>query len=109
MLFDFGQASLRPEARERLSRLSGVLLAYPGPYTLEFEGHTDSIGSDEFNNRLSDARAAAVRDYVVGAGISGERVVGARGFGKANPVANNETAEGRQQNRRVEIVINDAR
>ncbi|HEU4689319.1 MAG TPA: OmpA family protein [Vicinamibacterales bacterium] len=109
VLFDFGQASLRPEARERLSRLSGVLLAYPGPYTLEFEGHTDSIGSDEFNNRLSDARAAAVRDYVVGAGISGERVVGARGFGKANPVANNETAEGRQQNRRVEIVINDAR
>ena len=109
VLFDLGQASLRPEARERLSRLSGVLLAYPGPYILEFEGHTDSTGSDELNNRLSDARASAVRDYVVGAGVRGDRVAGTRGFGKANPIANNDTANGRQQNRRVEIVINDAR
>ncbi len=109
VLFDLGQATLRPEARERLSRLSGVLLAYPGPYTLEFEGHTDSTGTDEQNNRLSDARAAAVRDYVVSAGIQGDRVVGTRGFGKLNPVASNDTSEGRQRNRRVEIVINDAR
>jgi outer membrane protein OmpA-like peptidoglycan-associated protein len=109
VLFDLGQATLRPEARERLSRLSGVLLAYPGPYTLEFEGHTDSTGSDELNNRLSDARASAVRDYVVGAGVRGDRVIGTRGFGKANPVASNDTADGRQRNRRVEIVINDAR
>jgi len=109
VLFDLGQATLRPEARERLSRLSGVLLAYPGPYTLEFEGHTDSTGSDELNNRLSDARASAVRDYVVGAGVRGDRVAGTRGFGKANPIASNDTAGGRQQNRRVEIVINDAR
>jgi outer membrane protein OmpA-like peptidoglycan-associated protein len=109
VLFDLGQATLRPQARERLSRLSGVLLAYPGPYTLEFEGHTDSTGSDELNNRLSDARASAVRDYVVSAGVRGDRIVGARGFGKANPVASNDTADGRQQNRRVEIVINDAR
>ena len=109
VLFDLGQATLRPEARERLSRLSGVLLAYPGPYTLEFEGHTDSSGSDELNNRLSDSRASAVRDYVVGAGVRGDRVVGTRGFGKANPVASNDTADGRQRNRRVEIVINDAR
>ena len=109
VLFDLGQATLRPEARERLSRLSGVLLAYPGPYTLEFEGHTDSTGSDELNNRLSDARASAVRDYVVGAGVRGDRVIGTRGFGKSNPVASNDTADGRQRNRRVEIVINDAR
>jgi outer membrane protein OmpA-like peptidoglycan-associated protein len=109
VLFDLGQATLRPEARERLSRLSGVLLAYPGPYSLEFEGHTDSTGSDELNNRLSDARASAVRDYVIGAGVRGDRVVGTRGFGKANPVASNDTADGRQRNRRVEIVINDAR
>jgi outer membrane protein OmpA-like peptidoglycan-associated protein len=109
VLFDLGQATLRPEARERLSRLSGVLLAYPGPYTMEFEGHTDSTGSDDLNNRLSDARATAVRDYIVGAGIQGDRVVGTRGFGKLNPVASNDTADGRQRNRRVEIVINDAR
>jgi outer membrane protein OmpA-like peptidoglycan-associated protein len=109
VLFDLGQATLRPEARERLSRLSGVLLAYPGPYSLEFEGHTDSTGSDELNNRLSGARASAVRDYVIGAGVRGDRVVGTRGFGKANPVASNDTADGRQRNRRVEIVINDAR
>jgi outer membrane protein OmpA-like peptidoglycan-associated protein len=109
VLFDLGQDTLRPEARERLSRLSGVLLAYPGPYTLEFEGHTDSSGSDELNNRLSDARASAVRDYVVGAGVRGDRVIGTRGFGKSNPVASNDTADGRQRDRRVEIVINDAR
>jgi len=109
VLFDLGQASLRPEARERLSRLSGVLLAYPGPYTLEFEGHTDSTGADELNSRLSDARASAVRDYVVGAGVRGDRVIGTRGFGKSNPVASNDTADGRQRDRRVEIVINDAR
>jgi outer membrane protein OmpA-like peptidoglycan-associated protein len=109
VLFDLGQATLRPEARERLSRLCGVLLAYPGPYTLTFEGHTDSTGSDELNNRLSDARAAAVRDYIVGAGIRGDRVVGTRGLGKSNPVASNDTSEGRQLNRRVEVVIDDAR
>ena len=109
VLFDLGQASLRPEARERLSRLSGVLLAYPGPYTLEFEGHADSTGSDELNNWLSDARASAVRDYVIGDGVRGDRVIGTRGFAKSNPVASNDTADGRQRNRRVEIVINDAR
>lgn len=109
VLFDVGQATLRPEARERLSRMSGVLLAYPAKYTLEFEGHTDSTGSDELNNRLSDARASSVRDYVVGAGVAGDRVIGTRGFGKADPVADNETVAGRQKNRRVEIVINDAR
>jgi outer membrane protein OmpA-like peptidoglycan-associated protein len=107
VLFDTGFATLRPEAREKLSRLSGVLLAYPAAYTLEFEGHTDSIGSDEFNDKLSVDRAEAVRAYIVGAGVRAERVLAVRGFGKTMPIASNENAEGRQLNRRVEIVIND--
>lgn len=107
VLFDTGFATLRPEAREKLSRLSGVLLAYPAAYTLEFEGHTDSTGSDEFNDKLSVDRAEAVRAYIVGAGVRTERVLAVRGFGKTMPIASNENAEGRQLNRRVEIVIND--
>jgi outer membrane protein OmpA-like peptidoglycan-associated protein len=105
--FDTGTATLRPEAREKLSRLTGVMIAYPGQYTLAFEGHTDSTGSDELNLRLSQARAEAVRDYVQGNGVRSEKVVGARGFGKAQPVADNETVDGRQRNRRVEIIIDD--
>jgi outer membrane protein OmpA-like peptidoglycan-associated protein len=108
VLFDTGKATLRPEAREKLSRLSGILLAYPAPYTLTFEGHTDSVGSDAVNDSLSQARAEAVRDYIVSAGVGGERVVGTKGFGKNEPVATNDTAEGRAKNRRVEIVINDS-
>jgi outer membrane protein OmpA-like peptidoglycan-associated protein len=107
VLFDTGQSTLRPEAREKLSRLTGVMIAYPGQYTLAFEGHTDSTGSDELNLRLSQARAEAVRDYVRGNGVQSEKIVGARGFGKAQPVADNETVDGRQRNRRVEIIIDD--
>jgi len=107
VLFDTGKSTLRPEAREKLSRLTGVMIAYPGQYTLAFEGHTDSTGSDELNNRLSQARAEAVRDYVQGGGVRAEKVVGTRGFGKAQPVASNDTVDGRQRNRRVEIVIDD--
>jgi outer membrane protein OmpA-like peptidoglycan-associated protein len=107
VLFDTGKSTLRPEAREKLSRLTGVMIAYPGQYTLAFEGHTDSTGSDELNMRLSQARAEAVRDYVQGGGVRNEKVVGTRGFGKAQPVASNDTADGRQRNRRVEIVIDD--
>jgi outer membrane protein OmpA-like peptidoglycan-associated protein len=107
VLFDTGKATLRPEAREKLSRLTGVLLAYPAAYTVEVEGHTDSTGSDELNNRLSQARAESVRDYVISGGIRSDRFIGTRGFGKTRPVAGNDTSEGRQRNRRVEIVIND--
>jgi outer membrane protein OmpA-like peptidoglycan-associated protein len=107
VLFDTGKSTLRPEAREKLSRLTGVMIAYPGQYTLAFEGHTDSTGSDELNMRLSQARAEAVRDYVQGGGVRAEKVVGTRGFGKAQPVASNDTADGRQRNRRVEIIIDD--
>lgn len=107
VLFDTGQATLKPGAREKLSKLAGILLAYPGEYQIEIEGHTDSVGAEMFNLNLSRGRAESVRDYLVQNGIKSERVISARGFGEAKPVADNETASGRQVNRRVEIIIAD--
>ena len=107
VLFDTGQATLKPGAREKLSKLAGILLAYPGAYRIEIEGHTDSVGSDESNLNLSRGRAESVRDYLAQNGIKSERVIATRGFGESNPVAGNETAAGRQINRRVEIIIAD--
>jgi outer membrane protein OmpA-like peptidoglycan-associated protein len=107
VLFDFDRATLKPGAREKLSKLAGILQAYPGQYWMEIEGHTDAIGSDQYNVRLSEARAYSVRDYLVQAGIAQNRIVAIRGFGKTRPVATNDTPEGRQMNRRVEIVIAD--
>lgn len=103
VLFDTGQYTLRPGAREKLARVSGIIAGHPG-LRLEIEGHTDSVGGDEYNQRLSEQRAAAVRDYLVRQGLSMNSVT-ARGFGKTMPVASNETAAGRQQNRRVELVV----
>ena len=103
VLFDFGKFTLKPEAREKLAKLAGILLAYPG-LNLEIDGYTDSIGSDEFNQTLSEQRANAVRDYLTSQGVSGNLVT-AKGFGKTNPVASNDTAQGREQNRRVELVV----
>ncbi len=103
VLFDFGKATLHPGTREKLAKLSGIVLAYPG-LKLQVEGHTDSVGSDEFNMTLSQKRADAVRDYLVAQGIAGDAIT-SQGFGKADPVASNDTAAGRQQNRRVEIVV----
>jgi outer membrane protein OmpA-like peptidoglycan-associated protein len=103
VLFDFGKATLKPGTREKLAKVSGIVLAHPG-LTLEVEGHTDSIGSDEYNQKLSEARANAVRDYLVDQGIKSDSITG-RGFGKTQPVASNSTAEGRQRNRRVEMVV----
>jgi outer membrane protein OmpA-like peptidoglycan-associated protein len=103
VLFDSGQYSLKPGAREKLAKVSGIILAHPG-LTLQIEGHTDSIGSDDFNQRLSEKRADSVRTYLVGEGISGDTVT-AIGLGKADPVATNTTAAGRQQNRRVELIV----
>lgn len=103
VLFDTGKYSLRPGAKEKLAKVSGILLAHPG-LMLEVEGHTDSVGSDEYNQTLSEHRAAAVRDYLVGQGI-GAGTVTAKGLGKTVPVATNDTAEGRQKNRRVEVVV----
>jgi len=103
VLFDTGRFTLRPAAREKLAKISGILLAYPG-LKLQIEGHTDSVGSEEFNQRLSEQRAGAVREYLVEEGVSSDSVT-VRGFGKTRPVASNDTREGRQQNRRVEIVV----
>jgi outer membrane protein OmpA-like peptidoglycan-associated protein len=107
VLFDFDRATLTPGAREKLSRLAGILQAYPGDYHLDFEGHTDSIGTAQYNLGLSRGRAESVRDYLLGAGIPAERIGSAVGFGKERPVASNASEAGRQLNRRVEIVIAD--
>ncbi len=103
VLFGSGRADLLPGARERLAKVSGIVLAYPG-LQISVEGHTDSVGTDEYNQGLSERRAAAVRDYLVAQGISTGAVT-SRGFGKTQPIATNDTAEGRQQNRRVELVL----
>ncbi|HVG19924.1 MAG TPA: OmpA family protein, partial [Blastocatellia bacterium] len=107
VLFDFNQASLRSGAREKLSKLAGILMAYPGTYRIEIEGHTDAVGSQDYNQKLSEDRAGTVRAYLTQAGIPDTRIVAVRGFGKIRPVATNDTPEGRQMNRRVEIVISD--
>jgi outer membrane protein OmpA-like peptidoglycan-associated protein len=104
VLFDTGSATLRPAAREKLAKISGILLAHPG-LALEIEGHTDSIGSDEFNQVLSEQRAWSVRDFLSEEGVSAASIT-ARGLGKTQPIASNDSAEGRQRNRRVEIVVN---
>ncbi|MBI3644908.1 MAG: OmpA family protein [Acidobacteriales bacterium] len=103
VLFKSGSFELLPGARERLAKVSGIVLAYQG-LRLSVEGHTDSIGTDEYNRRLSEQRAGAVRDYLVQQGISSDAIT-ASGFGKTEPVASNDTPEGRQQNRRVELVV----
>jgi outer membrane protein OmpA-like peptidoglycan-associated protein len=103
VLFDEGRYTLRPGAREKLAKISGIILGHPG-LQISIEGHTDSIGSDEYNLKLSENRAAAVRDFLVTQGVP-PTVVAAFGFGKQSPVADNSTAAGRQQNRRVELVI----
>jgi outer membrane protein OmpA-like peptidoglycan-associated protein len=103
VLFKSGSFELLPGARERLAKVSGIVLAYQGLH-LAVEGHTDSIGTDEYNRRLSEQRAEAVRDYLVQQGIQSD-VITASGFGKTEPVASNDTPEGRQQNRRVELVV----
>jgi outer membrane protein OmpA-like peptidoglycan-associated protein len=103
VLFDTGKYTLKPGAREKLAKIGGIVLAHPG-LKLQIEGHTDSIGSDEYNQRLSEDRANSVRDYLVSQGVSPDAVT-ARGFGKTQPVTDNSTAAGRQQNRRVELVV----
>jgi outer membrane protein OmpA-like peptidoglycan-associated protein len=103
VLFDTGKYTLKPGAREKLAKISGIVLAHRG-LKLQVEGHTDSVGGDEFNQRLSEQRAGAVRDYLVQQGVPQDAIT-AQGFGKTRPVASNDTAAGRQQNRRVELVV----
>jgi len=103
VLFDTGKYDLRPAAREKLARLSGIVLAHPG-LNLEVEGHTDSTGSDELNQKLSEQRGSTVRSYLIEQGLS-EGQVTSKGFGKTMPIADNNTPAGRQKNRRVEIIV----
>jgi outer membrane protein OmpA-like peptidoglycan-associated protein len=103
VLFDTGQFSLKPGAREKLAKVAGILIAYP---TLDIEvgGYTDNVGGDEMNQKLSENRAGAVRDYLVEQGVA-TTSVSAKGFGNAAPVASNDNSAGRQENRRVELVV----
>jgi outer membrane protein OmpA-like peptidoglycan-associated protein len=103
VLFDFGKYDLRSEAREKLARLSGIVLGHPG-LNLAVEGYTDNVGTDEINMTLSQKRAETVRSYLLEQGLADANVT-AQGFGKSSPVADNTTPAGRQKNRRVEIVV----
>jgi len=103
VLFDFNRATLKPGAQLRLAKVSGIIMAYPD-LKLEIDGFTDNKGTPEYNMTLSDKRAKAVRDFLVSQGVSTDAVT-TKGFGESNPVATNATAAGRQQNRRVELVV----
>jgi outer membrane protein OmpA-like peptidoglycan-associated protein len=103
VLFDTGKYSLKPGAREKLAKVAGILLAYPG-LSIEVGGYTDNIGGDEMNQKLSENRAGSVRDYLVQQGVTTDSV-SAKGFGNTLPVASNDNSAGRQQNRRVELLV----
>ena len=103
VLFDTGQYSLKPGAREKLAKVAGILLAYPG-LNIAVGGYTDNVGSDSMNQTLSEHRAGSVRDYLVSQGVS-PASVSATGFGNTLPVASNDNSAGRQQNRRVELLV----
>jgi outer membrane protein OmpA-like peptidoglycan-associated protein len=103
VLFDTGKFSLKSGAREKLAKVAGILLAYPG-LNIEVGGYTDNVGSDSMNQTLSENRAGSVRDYLVQEGVL-TNTVSARGFGNTLPVASNDNSSGRQQNRRVELLV----
>ena len=103
VLFDTGKYSLKPGAREKLAKVAGILIAYPG-LNIEVGGYTDNVGGDAMNQTLSENRAGAVRTYLVESGVSTNSVT-AKGFGNSLPVASNDNSAGRQENRRVELVV----
>jgi outer membrane protein OmpA-like peptidoglycan-associated protein len=103
VLFQTGQSALLPAAREKLAKISGIVLAHPG-LKLQVEGHTDSVGNDASNQTLSERRAEGARDYLVSQGVPANSIV-SRGFGSTMPIGSNDTVEGRQSNRRVELVV----
>ncbi len=103
VLFDTGKYSLKPGAREKLAKVAGILLAYPG-LNIEVGGYTDNVGGDAMNQRLSENRASSVRDYLVQQGVAAN-AVSSKGFGNTLPVASNQSSAGRQQNRRVELLV----
>jgi outer membrane protein OmpA-like peptidoglycan-associated protein len=106
VLFDFNKYSLKPEAREKLAKVSGILIAYPN-LKVQVEGYTDNIGTDDYNQKLSEERAGAVRDYLTGQSVA-QANISAQGYGKADPIADNSTNAGRSQNRRVQMVVSGA-
>lgn len=103
VLFATGHYQLTPDAKMALAKMAGVLLAYPG-LKVEVDGYTDSTGSDEVNQTLSDKRAEAVRNFLVSQGVSPDTIT-SQGFGSADPVASNDSAQGRQMNRRVDMIV----
>jgi outer membrane protein OmpA-like peptidoglycan-associated protein len=103
VLFDTGQFTLKPGAREKLSKVAGILIAYPG-LNIEVGGYTDNVGGDAMNQKLSENRADSVRDYLVQQGVA-TNSVSSKGYGNTLPVASNDNSAGRQENRRVELVV----
>jgi outer membrane protein OmpA-like peptidoglycan-associated protein len=103
VLFDTGKYTLKPSAQISLAKVAGILEAYPG-LKVQVEGYTDSTGTPEFNQTLSQNRAQAVRDFLVSQGVSPNNIT-SQGFGEADPVADNTSASGRAQNRRVNMVV----
>jgi outer membrane protein OmpA-like peptidoglycan-associated protein len=103
VLFDTGHYSLKPGAREKLAKIAGILISYPG-LIIEVGGYTDNVGGDDMNMKLSENRADAVRNYLVEQGVV-TNSVSAKGYGNTLPVASNDNAAGRQENRRVEMVV----
>jgi outer membrane protein OmpA-like peptidoglycan-associated protein len=102
-LFQTGSAALGSPAREKLAKIAGIVSSHPG-LSLDVEGHTDSVGTDEYNQGLSEKRAQTVRAYLVRQGVSANSIT-AKGFGETTPIASNDTPEGRQKNRRVEMIV----
>jgi len=103
VLFDTGKYTLKPEAREKLAKVSGILLAYPG-LKLQVEGYTDNIGGDDYNQKLSEQRAGSVKDYLESQSVKDSNIT-ATGYGMSDPIADNSTSAGRAQNRRVQLVV----
>lgn len=103
VLFKSGSEELRPQVREKLAKISGIVTAHPG-LKLELEGYTDSVGSEEFNQKLSEGRARNAMNYLISQGVSADSIV-SRGFGESKPIESNDTEQGRQMNRRVEMIV----
>jgi len=103
VLFDTGKYSLKPGAREKLAKVAGILVSYPG-LNIEVGGYTDNVGGDVMNQTLSENRASSVRNYLVDQGVATNSVT-SKGFGNTLPVASNDSSSGRQQNRRVELLV----
>ena len=103
VVFDTGKNTLKPGAQDKLTRVAVILADHPS-LKIQVEGHADSVGSEDTNQALSERRAEAVKDYLVKQGVPAPSIT-ARGFGESRAVASNDTPEGRQRNRRVEVIV----